>query len=171
MEWRTINRTPGYEVSTEGDIRNSKTLHILKPYKSPYTKHLQVVVSNNGCKIALDPSREVYRAFIGDPTGYFIQFLDNDPTNVAVENLYTIEPRSFFKRHYENKLRPLRLNPSASLCVKVYDTTESVVYNSVSDCAKVFGCHPSEVSRVCRGITNHVHGHILQYYDEKMQGS
>ena len=87
--WRDINGYPNYEVSTFGNVRNKRTLRVLKPFYNNKRKYLLVDL---GKKIQVH--RLVALAFIDNPDNLpQIDHIDYDPSNNNINNLRWISPK------------------------------------------------------------------------------
>ncbi len=61
--WRDVEDAWDYQVSEEGEVRNSKTGRILKPYKNPVTGVNQVTLMDDGRKLTRSTEALRKRAF------------------------------------------------------------------------------------------------------------
>lgn len=85
-EWRAIPGHPGYEASSEGQIRSwaRGAVRVLKPFALP-TGHLCI---NLGRAHRYSVHRLVALTFHGPrPEGLIVRHLDSDPSNNRPENL------------------------------------------------------------------------------------
>ena len=92
--WLPIDSTNGlYEASNKGDIRNSKTKHILKPQLTLHG-YYQVSVRDKPCNSK--PARIhrlVTEAFFGKcPDGYVVNHKDGNKKNNNIDNLEYVTP-------------------------------------------------------------------------------
>lgn len=87
-EWAPLEEFPGYEVSTEGRIRNALTYHVLGIYDNGHGVY-QVVMRRDGHPTARAVHRLVALTFIGPPPeqGYVPIHLDGHAWNNRVDNL------------------------------------------------------------------------------------
>lgn len=80
--WRDT-RVAGYQVSTYGRVRNTRTGRILKPWVGDSGGHLKVELRGHRPFV----HQLVVDAFIGERSGLDVCHNDNDPTNNRVSNL------------------------------------------------------------------------------------
>lgn len=84
LTWKQIPHDPNYQVSTDGQVRNTTTGRTLKPYKGDKAGHLRVDLPNGRHYV----HRLVAEVFIGPcPQGMECCHNDNNPENNHVENL------------------------------------------------------------------------------------
>jgi len=83
--WNTVLADPGYSVSTYGRVRNSRTLHLLKPWFAG--KYLYVGLNRSGIKTGIH--RLVAFAFLGPAPSPLHEVAHNDgnPKNNYISNL------------------------------------------------------------------------------------
>ena len=82
--WRCIECSPNYEVSNYGNVRNSRTNRILKPFKNNGRNYLLVDLPIGKKQV----HRLVASAFIPNPNNLpEIDHIDNDGSNNNVDNL------------------------------------------------------------------------------------
>lgn len=124
--WRTIKDHENYEVSDEGDVRNSKTGKILSHSVDEQNDDI-VFMYEGSTKYKRKVSRLVAEAYIdGDLEHSYIEQIDNNKRNVRANNL---------------KLKPKRIGKR----VKVLETGE--VYDSIKECSKEVGLSVSTISK------------------------
>lgn len=124
--WIESNMIDGYEVSSEGRIRNINTGRILKPSLDSNGYEI-VKVKENGRRVTKRVGRVVADAFIiDDPEKPHVGHIDGDKRNNRASNL---------ERRRCNKK------------IKVVETGE--VYDSISQCSKAIGMNKSSISKCC----------------------
>ena len=102
MEWRPIEKCPGYEVNRKGDIRRIRDG---KPVKSKATKKIYggyvcAAPYINGASVKIQVHRAVAVAFIPNPENKrHVHHIDGDKTNNTVENLVWVTPEEHGKFH------------------------------------------------------------------------
>ena len=86
--WRPISGYEGfYEVSDNGEVRNSRTGRILKQ-KVERNGYVRVYLSKDGTARSLLLHRVVANTFIPNPNGLLtVNHLDEDKTNNRLSNL------------------------------------------------------------------------------------
>lgn len=125
-QWIESNIAEGYEVSSEGRVRNSKTGRILTP--SPDNKGYETVkIKENGRHITKRVGRLVADAFLDEEYGKpCVGYIDGNKRNNRVDNL-------------ERKRRNKR--------IRVIETGE--IYNSISECSEAIGMNKATISKCC----------------------
>lgn len=73
--WRIVAVDPGYAVSSHGRVRNSRTLHVLKPWCAG-SGYLYVGLNRSGIKTGIH--RLVALAFLGSPLSALHEVAHND---------------------------------------------------------------------------------------------
>lgn len=125
-KWIESNIAEGYEVSSEGRVRNSKTGRILIPCLD--NKGYETVkVKENGRRITKRVGRLVADAFLdGEPGKPCVSYIDGNKRNNRINNL---ERRRCNKR------------------IRIVETGE--VYDSIRECSKAIGMNESTISKCC----------------------
>ena len=124
--WRKIKDHENYEVSDEGDIRNSKTGKILSHSIDEQNDDI-VFMYEGSAKYKRKVSRLVAEAYLyGDLEHSYIEQIDNNKRNVRADNL---------------KLKPKRIGKRA----KVPATGK--IYDSIKDCSRDLGVSASTISK------------------------
>lgn len=133
--WRSVNDR--YEVSETGDVRNSKTLRVLKPFK--LGKYHGVWVGAQFPKAYIH--RLVAGAFLPAPTGScVVDHIDRNKFNNAASNLRWASP-SDNSRNRTIELKARRNNTNGHHHIKFIRTkTGSVVYAVAID-SHLWGRH------------------------------
>lgn len=125
-KWIESNIAEGYEVSSEGRVRNSKTGRILTPCLD--NKGYETVkVKENGRRITKRVGRLVADAFLDEKPGKpCVGYIDGNKRNNRIDNLE--------RRRCNKKIR-------------VIETGE--VYNSIRECSKAIGINEATISKCC----------------------
>lgn len=125
-QWIESNIAEGYEVSSEGRIRNSKTGRVLTP-SSDNKGYETVKIKENGRYITTRVGRLVADAFLDEEPGKpCVGYIDGNKRNNRVDNL-------------ERKRRNKR--------IRVIETGE--IYNSISECSEAIGMNKATISKCC----------------------
>lgn len=125
-KWIESNIAEGYEVSSEGRVRNTKTGRVLIPCvdKKGYET---VKVKENGRHITKRVGRLVADAFLDEEQGKpCVGYIDGNKRNNRIDNLE--------RRRCNKKIR-------------VVETGE--IYNSISECSKAIGMNKATISKCC----------------------
>lgn len=134
--WRSIRRSPFYEVSEDGEVRSSRTRKLLIPSDNGHGI-LKVNLSEQGEKVTVSVARLVADEFMAEPEeGEVIFYVDGNSHNVSVENLQWRQ--RWFAQEWaaqSKRLKPLRPWP-----IKVRprdgDPDDWTVYENSLVCAK-----------------------------------
>ena len=106
IEWRIVPGWPRYEVSNTGQIRNVRTMRVLRPQehfgRDKNEPYLRVQLSNGIKRVNARVSRVVAFAFLGNPPkpDMEVDHLDTNRKNNNVKNLEWVSP-------YENQRRKI----------------------------------------------------------------
>ena len=110
MEWKTLEKFPGYEISEFWDIRNLKTGNIRKVFLKNGYKFTKFTVKKNVKKNAYIHVL-VAEAFLQKPKGYrknwVVKHLDEDKLNCHFSNLQYWTQASNLQEHHAHKRRNL----------------------------------------------------------------
>lgn len=141
--WREIARTPNYEVSDHGEIRNTKTGHVLHPSKNQQG-HLKVnLPTEDGKTKTRQVNHIVAEAFLPEPhRDDFISLihLDGDKSNCSASNMVW-RPRYFAIRYHQqfnSKIWKENRTP-------IIDTKNGRVYETIQEAAMEHGLVLSEI--------------------------
>lgn len=142
-EWRAIAKTPHYEVSDVGEIRNAKYDRILTPSKNQFG-HLKVNLPTPEGKIRTrQVNHIVAEAFIPEPNrDDFISIihLNGDKTNCAAVNMQW-RPRYFAIRYHLQFQTDLWRDSH----ITIEDIKNGRIYNRIQDAAVEHGLVLSEI--------------------------
>ena len=157
-EWRAVSMDPGYSVSTYGRVRNSRTLHLLKPWLAG--KYLYVGLNRSGIKTGIH--RLVAFAFLGPAPSPLHEVAHNDgnPRNNYISNLRWAthkENMSDMRRHGTTYYHGWRgqTHPNAKLCdVQVIDIRRSVRHGALrKTLAKMHQVSEATIDQIIQGRT------------------
>lgn len=124
--WIESKTAEGYEVSSEGRVKNSKTGRVLIP-GIDNKGYETVKIKENGRRVTKRVGKLVADAFIPEePDKPCVGYIDGNKRNNRIDNL---------KRKRANKK------------IRVVETGE--VYDSISECSKALGMNIATVSKCC----------------------
>ena len=160
--WKTIEDHPNYEVSSDGDVKNSKTGKILKPVAT-YNGYLRVTLNGRLCRI----HRLVADAFLVKGDGYTqINHKDGDKRNNRVDNLEWCTPSENIKHAHRMGLKRVNysnINEPRKIYQMSIDGCILRTFDSVMDIQREFGYDNSNISKVCKGKQKTAYGYKWQY--------
>lgn len=156
VRWAVVDGFPNYEVSTLGEVYNTKFKRYVHPRKNP-EGYLRVTLFHNGV------GREKYihvlvaRAFFSDfRDNAQVTQVNGDKEDNRLENLRLRgNTRPYLERE---RRRPWGRR------VKIVETGE--VFRTVGDLARYIGGDYSKVYACLRGERNHHLGYTFEYYEE-----
>lgn len=163
-KWKNIPDFSDYEISDEGEVRNSKTNLILKP---SYTRggYQKVNLYKDGSRKSVKIHRLVAENFIKkDRDKPHVNHIDGDKTNNRISNLEWCTPSENNKHSYDNGLsyRPITSGVPRRK-TRIVETGET--FDSVSECARFLGAHEPHVSACLSGKRRTCKGRHVEYVD------
>ena len=158
--WKPYKKIPHYEVSEDGQIRNSRTGRILKTNKDD-RGYVKVCLHDGGKQYTSKVSRIVADTYYdGYDNGMDVTFKDGDRSHVHYTNLEYKSRRDNVRSTYENgrqqlhKMRKVR-------CVETEKT-----YESIKECAMDMGVSRESINKNINGRTRHtVNGYHFEHVE------
>lgn len=165
-QWKSIDEEGRYEVSNFGNVRSyvdfhgklSSSSHFLKSYKGK-NGYLMVILHLEGKRTkGYLIHRLVAEAFLPNTSNYrCVNHKDENKTNNNVDNLEWCSHK--YNNNYGTK--PQRLsksltnNPHFIKPVYQLDKQGNIIneFPSITIAANSIGCRPSDISRVCSGLS------------------
>jgi hypothetical protein len=159
--WGIIKNYPNYEVSTKGNIRNIKTLNILK--SSLRNGYPSVSLSKEGKAKTVNIHRIVASVFLGEKD-LIINHKDGDKTNNSLENLEWVSYKDNAIHALENKLTKTHPNKVGQYTLKDQELIKE--YSSIIEASKETGISDKHIGSVCRGNRKSTGGYVWKYIDK-----
>ena len=128
-DWKNIHGTY-YEVSNTGEVRNCKTLRILKPFS--YEGYLRVYLYINKKKRQFRLHRLVAEAFIPNPENKpEVDHIDRDGLNNKLDNLRWVTKKENMKNRVYSKRHPKVSKKTIKKIIKMNNSGMSAedIYN------------------------------------------
>ena len=164
--WKDLKEYPNHQASTNGQIRNKKTGHILKPSVDK-DGYLKVSI---GSKDNVSVHRLICKMFNGIPNDKKSQVnhIDCNRQNNNISNLEWCTPKENIKWGVDHG----NINPMMGLkkaidvnkrSVKITETNQ--IFETVKDCAGFLGVPSTNVSRCLTGSRKgqRIHGYHIEY--------
>lgn len=145
--WAPLKINPIYEITENGNIRNSVSGRLLRP--NDVSGYMQVSLSNNGhrvCKYVHDLVADTF--YEGNHEGLQVNHKDGNKKNNHISNLEWCTCRENIRHAIENGLRPEYVG-RAKMKVRIIETGD--VYDSFMDCAKAINGNRSHVCNCALG--------------------
>jgi len=159
--WGIIKDYPNYEVSTKGNIRNIKTLNILK--SSLRNGYPSLGLSKDGKSKTVNIHRIVASVFLGE-NDIIINHKDGDKTNNNLENLEWVSYKDNTKHALESKLTKTHSNKVGQYTLKDQELIKE--YSSIIEASKETGISDKHIGSVCRGNRKSTGGYVWKYIDK-----
>lgn len=153
-QWHKLRKYPSYEITQQGDVRNSVTGTILKPQRTPQG-YQHVTLCDDMGRHQRSIHSLVAEEFLDNPGNYSeVNHIDGDKTNNCVDNLEWCTRSGNMKHAYKNGLqKPIRDQIERSLSKAVNARKRPVrnietgeCYSSLTECAKKENLARSAVS-------------------------
>ncbi|MGU9954273.1 NUMOD4 domain-containing protein [Limosilactobacillus fermentum] len=183
-QWKTVDKVPNYEVSSNGCVRSKKTNKLLKAHKN-HKGYLEVRLSYKHQKYSLKIHRLVAEAFIDNPNNYLqVNHKDECKTNNSVDNLewctakyncnygtrnmrrvrhtnFEARNKTYGYRHRLDNFDWSKHNQQLDIPIKAIDSNGRVVkeYSSISEAARDLGKSSGHISEAVRGKRKSAYGY------------
>jgi hypothetical protein len=151
-----------YEISNKGNVRNSNTKKILKPFLR--TGYYCIGLSINSIINKFSIHTLVATMFIDNSNNCkVINHIDGNKLNNNVENLEWCTYKENTSHALNNKLIKLHRKKVKQLS---YDGTQLIkIYDSIRDAEKETGISNKQISKVCRNKMPTAHGFRWEYVE------
>ncbi len=165
--WRPISGYEGfYDVSDNGEVRNSRTGRILKQ-KVERNGYVRVHLSKDGTARSLLLHRVVANTFIPNPNGFLtVNHLDEDKTNNRLSNLEWANMSR--QNSYGQGARARNKAKERPVWQLSMDGEPIHLWSSIKEAAIALGVNPSTVVCVCKGKRRYksTGGYKFRYSEE-----
>ena len=162
-QWRSIDRYPGYEVSTEGMVRRIGATCARKPVRLK-NGYMSIMFYRNKKYCLEYVHRLVAEAFLPREEGKTqVNHKDLDRGNNKVENLEWCDYS--YNANYGTRSKRAKEKQFGDRFVVInIDTGE--VYQTPKDESRATGIHNDSISRVCKGKSKTAGGYRWRYLNE-----
>lgn len=166
-DWRKSEEAIGYEVTSDGLVKRTKTGNILSPSKNN-SGYLTVNVGPKHNRVGKSVHRLVARVFVdGYSPDLDANHINGNKTDNRAENLEWCS-RSYNVRHsFETGLsKPHRSDNAGAKPVRVKIVETGEKYTSLSECARAINGNVSAISQCVNGTRKTHHKlHFIAIYD------
>ena len=152
-QWKEVNGYEGlYEVSDQGNVRNTRIGKILKPGKNKKTGYLYVNLCKNNKRKNFYIHRLVAQAFIPNPDNKpTVNHINEDKTDNSVENLEWAT-MSEQQRHGTRGERVAKTRKEKGCCCKkVYCYELDQTFDSIKEADRLTGVSYHCIGKCCQG--------------------
>ncbi len=160
--WKNIDGFPGYQVSSNGNVRCFRNSHgeitdkprFLNPLLNKDDYYYVDLYTMEHKQVHKRIHRLVAEAFIGKQDGMVVNHIDGNKHNNQVDNIEWVTPEENSRLASKNglyKTKPIR----------IIETGE--IFRSIIDCAKAIECHPSDISHTISGVKKSVKGLTFEF--------
>lgn len=152
-----------YEVSKDGNVRNSKTGRILKQMNDKYG--YKVVCLHEGRKrYSVKVHRMVAKAFIpNEENKPQIDHIDGDKTNNHFKNLRWATPKENSSNPVTHARHLLTIRPPKRKKIAVVCIETNIRYDGLRDAERDTNIQHSEISACCKGKRESAGGYHWRY--------
>ena len=158
-QWKQIDDFPNYEVSNQGQVRNKKTLRILK--QSFSNNYAYCNLYNNGSHKRVTIHRLVAKAFVplenGQYQDYSVDHIDNNSLNNKSDNLQWLKQEDNLEKSYENGNQKKKKQ-------RVYQYKDGLLINEYESVNEAFRQTAiRHISEAARGVRASAGGYVWSY--------
>lgn len=157
--WMPSKELDGYELSSAGRIRNSKTGRIIKTNVNEHG-YEQVCLRKDKRQVTRRVHRLIADAFYeGDHHGLDVNHIDGNKLNNNIDNLEFCTRGSNIRHAFDTGLK----RPSRQIRVRVVETGD--VYESIRACGRAIGCDQSMICQCLSGKMRSCNGYHFERID------
>lgn len=151
-DWRNSAEAPGYEVTSDGYVKRTKTGNVLSPSRNN-SGYLTVNVGPKHERIGIAIHRLVARAFVdGYAPGLDVNHINGVKTDNRAENLEWCSRSRNVKHSFELGLsKPHRSDNAGAKPIRVRVVETGAEYNSLAECARAINGHVPSISLCVNG--------------------
>lgn len=170
MVWKTIPDFEKYEINSHGEIRNKKTLHVLKPKVTKRSKYLLAPLYKDKKQHYKLIHRIVASVFIPNPYGLpCVNHKDENPKNNDCSNLEWVTYKQ--NSNYGTRNARISKHNTGKKYPKVNKAGEKVIasrngkkyfFRSQHECARKLHLYPSLVNMVVNGRLKSTKGFVIE---------
>lgn len=179
MIWKKIPDFKNYSINELGQVRNDKTGNIKKPYKNKKNGYFIIDLWENNKSHKITLHRLLAKTFIPNPENKpTVDHADGDRENNNLSNLRWATYSEQNSRFETSGVRSEKIivtqyeeyrKKRGGGHIKWGNVINRLFFNSISDCARYFGCSVSNISLRLedgqigrRGITR---GFLIEYFN------
>lgn len=167
-QWKAIPGYEGaYEVSNMGNVRNSKTLRILKPSIN-HDGYRQVILYSNGRRSNKRVGRLVAEAFLPNPAGLpEVNHINGNKEDDNVNNLEWVTRSDNMRHAFSTGLKHPSGGSNKRKVAQILGDEIIAIYNSLHEAADAIGVSGGykNICTCCKGRYKTAYGYKWQYVD------
>lgn len=151
-DWRKSVEAPGYEVTSDGYVKRTKTGNVLSPSMNN-SGYYTVNVGPKHDRVGKAIHRLVARSFVdGYEPGLDVNHINGVKTDNRAENLEWCSRSRNIRHSFETGLsKPHRSDNSGAKPVRVRIVETGEIFDSIADCARAIDGCISSISLCIRG--------------------
>ena len=163
--WKDIEGFPGYQVSNQGRVRSFRDYHgkitdssrIIKPRVNKDGYYELTIYTIERRKVTKRVHRLVANTFLGEHPGLVVNHINGIKTDNLLSNLEFVTAERNSTLASETGLYKTK-------AIRIVETGDE--FDSIIDCAKTIGVHPSDISHVLSGVKKSAKGFTFEYINK-----